>query len=301
MNQMTEQKRVLTRRARELLDAPINERIELIRRPRFITYGHAKKILDELEQLLILPKYNRPPNLLIIGKSNNGKSEILKEFKRLHPAQERPDGDVTFAPVLFLQAPPGPDEKQLLDSALRKFNIAPLKSHTTPRKLELFVEQLQTSQTKVLIIDELHSILAGSTSRQLHVLNTLKYISNETGVSMVLAGTEGARDALATDKELQSRFPERPLPRWKHNDVEYYKLLAQFEMTLPLKEASGLKDRALAELIFDFSEGYLGGIAEAVRESAISALQAGDESITVARLEQLNAQRKTRRDDALAL
>lgn len=298
---MTELKRLLTQRAKELLDAPEEERIAFIRKPRFIAYTRAKEILDELEQLLTLPKYNRPPNLLLLGKSNNGKSEILGEFKRRHPAQERPDGDVTYAPVLLLQAPPGPDEKQFLDAALRRFNIIPVKSHTTSVKLELFVEQLRCSGTKVLLIDELHSILAGSTSRQLHVLNTLKYISNETGVSMVLAGTEGARDALATDKELQSRFPERPLPRWKHNDIEYYKLLAQFEMSLPLKQASGLKNKQLAESIFEFSAGYLGGISQAIREAAICALKVGDEAITIAHLDLLNAKQKSLKDDASAL
>jgi hypothetical protein len=298
---MTELRRSLTRRATELLDASTEERIAHVRRPLFISYPRAIKILDELEQLLTLPKYNRPPNLLIIGKSNNGKSEILREFKRRHPAQERPDGDVTFAPVLFLQAPPGPDEKQLLDSALRQFNITPLKSHTTPQKLEIFIEQLRSSETRVVLVDELHSILAGSTSRQLHVLNTLKYISNETGVSMVFAGTEGARDALATDRELQSRFPERPLPRWKHKDIEYRRLLAQFEMTLPLRTASGLKDAVLAEAVFELSEGYLGGIAEAVREAAIQALTAGEEAITISHLDRLSMQRKGHRDDSEAL
>lgn len=293
--------RILAERARELLTADVDERIAHIKKAVFISYPKAKALLAEMEELLTHPRSIRPPNLLIVGRSNNGKSQILKEFKDRHPADERPSGDTTYAPVIFVQAPPSPNDKLFLDRGLRVFNIEPRRSATEGEKIDLFLEQLRACETRIMLIDELHSILAGPTYKQLTMLNTFKYLSNESGVSIVAAGTAGARDALATEPELANRFDERPLPRWDPADPEYRRLLQRFEAVLPLREASLLGQSVLANAIFDLSDGTIGGIARAVRDSAIAALKIGGEAITLEIVEAIQAQKTVHKVDGARL
>lgn len=64
--------------AREALSFSDEERISIIEEETLVPYGRAKRILDKLESLYNFPKRDRMPNLLIIGDSNNGKTQILK-------------------------------------------------------------------------------------------------------------------------------------------------------------------------------------------------------------------------------
>jgi hypothetical protein len=94
--------------ARGVLDLPAAERIEHIRRPRWIGYTRAKQLLDKLDDLLTHPKTHRMPNLLIIGDTNAGKTMLANRFVQLHPADDNLNGNAAIVEVLAIQAPPGP-------------------------------------------------------------------------------------------------------------------------------------------------------------------------------------------------
>lgn len=288
--------RQLAARAAELLEAEVPIRIEHIKKSMFVPYGRADALLNEMKLLLTLPQSNRPPNLLVVARSNNGKTHILKEFQRRHPANERRSGDTTHAPVVFIQAPPTPDNRLFLDCALRVFNIEARRSATDNEKLQLVLDQLKACDTRVLLIDEIHSILAGPVHRREAVLNTFKYLSNESGVSIVAAGTQAARDALLAASELKSRFGLRYLTRWKV-DQDFQVLLARLEAMLPLREESHLSKIAMVNAIFGLSEECIGGAARVVRDAAITALQRGQERITLDIVENMQQARKANVED----
>ena len=94
------------------------ERIDKIKQSRWIGYPKAQEILKSLDALLNHPKVNRMPNMLIVGPTNNGKSELVKRFQELHPARDNPKGNSTYAPVVVVQAPPVPDENRLYNNIL---------------------------------------------------------------------------------------------------------------------------------------------------------------------------------------
>src|SRR5207249_11184773 len=100
------------------LDFPLAERIEHIRRPRWIGYPRAKQLLDKLDELLTHPKTHRMPNLLIIGDTNAGKTMLANRFVQLHPADDNPEGEAAIVAVLAIQAPPGPDASRLSNALL---------------------------------------------------------------------------------------------------------------------------------------------------------------------------------------
>src|SRR5689334_11114168 len=79
------------------------ERIIRIQSPRWIGYDRANQILQKLDELIRYPKNNRMPNLLIVGRSNNGKSEIVTRFASKYPTDDNPAGDGITVPVLYVQ------------------------------------------------------------------------------------------------------------------------------------------------------------------------------------------------------
>jgi len=293
--------RELSPRALELLNASDAARIEHIKKPVFIPYARANELLNEMEGLISHPKTNRMPNLLIVARSNNGKTELLKEFRNRHPAEERVSEDAIFAPVVYVQCPPGPNDSMFLDSALKTLGINPRGSAAPKDKIDLLTTQLLKVRTKVLLLDELNSILAGSVTKQLLLLTTIKYISNETKISIVAAGTVDALNALETDAQLKSRFPAALMPRWKDADPDFRTLLASFESVLPLKTASNLGSRHSARLVYGLTEGVLGNVATLLRSSAIKAIQSGQEAITEEILNACAIHRKPTQDDIAAL
>lgn len=295
---MTSQRHLLPK-ARELLDAQAGseERIAHIKKPIFVPYPRGTALLNDMEELLKAPKSSRPPNLLIIGRSNNGKTQLLREFMNRHRADERPSGNTTFAPVVFVQAPPTPSDRLFLDRTLRVFNIEARRSASDSDKLQLVLDQLRACETKVLLIDELHSILAGPVHRREAVLNTFKYLSNESGVSIVAAGTLAAREQLLAASELASRFDVKSLTKWSYKGEDFRKLLWAFETALPLHEPSNLQEPQIAKAIFGLSDECIGGAARVVRDAAIAALKAGQESITLAAVEAMQHRRDADKGD----
>lgn len=298
---MTEASRSLSPRALELLDAPADVRIEHIRRPVFIPYGVATALLAEMAALLEHPQTNRMPNLLLVGRSNNGKTELLKEFRRRYPAEERLNEDAIYAPVVYVECPPGPNDSMFLDQALKTLGIDPKSSAGPKDKIEALATQLIKVKTKVLLLDELNSILAGSVTKQLLLLTTIKYLSNQTKISIVAAGTAAALQAVATDTQLESRFPVRLLKRWKDADRDFRQLLASFEFILPLRKASNLSQLQTAKLIYGLSEGVLGDVAKLIRDSAVAAVLSGEEAITEEILRSCAAVGRPTQDDINAL
>lgn len=298
---MTETDRSLSPRALELLDAPADVRIEHIRRPVFIPYGVATALLAEMAALLEHPQTNRMPNLLLVGRSNNGKTELLKEFRRRYPAEERLNEDAVYAPVVYVECPPGPNDSMFLDQALKTLGIDPKSSAGPKDKIEALATQLIKVKTKVLLLDELNSILAGSVTKQLLLLTTIKYLSNQTKISIVAAGTAAALQAIATDTQLESRFPVRLLKRWKDADRDFRQLLASFEYILPLRKASNLSKLQTAKLIYGLTEGVLGDVAKLIRDSAVAAVLSGEEAITEDILRSCAAIGRPTQDDINAL
>lgn len=277
---MTAKPRELSEKASALLTAPTEDRLAHIDKPVFMPYKHAEAILAEMEDLLVHPKTNRMPNMLIVGRSDNGKTEILKEFLKRHPAEDRRELDTIYAPVVYIQSPPGPTEHIFLNKFLMMLGATAHPNDSADRKLMQLMEIIPRIQTKILLIDELNALLAGSVTKQRFFLNMLKYISNELQISIVAAGTVEAEYAVRSDAQIQSRFPARILPRWKE-DTDFRKLLYNFEYVLPLKQESVIYKGELSSKLYGLSEGVIGEVAKILRSAAKLAIRSGEERITM--------------------
>jgi hypothetical protein len=256
---------------------PATERIQRIRVDRWIGYPKAITALEKLEDLLNWPSKQRMPNLLIVGPTNNGKSMIIEKFRRTYP---RISGlDLEEIPVLSIQMPSEPSIKRFY-SALLVATGAPIRPRQQLPELEQqALSLLRAMKVKMLVIDELHNIIAGSGSNQREFLNLLRFLGNELRIPLVGIGTKEAYLAIRSDDQLENRFEPMVLPLWQEGS-ELESLLASFVALLPLRRPSLIATPDMARYLLARTEGTIGELAQLLICAAIIAIESGEESIT---------------------
>ena len=255
------------------------DRIAKLRGGSWIRYTRAEQILAKLEDLFAAPRVHRMPNLLIVGETNNGKTMIARRFHKRHKSDVHFDQQDSHVPIVFVQAPPVPDESRFYNAILTEL-YAPFRASARVDQRQLQVLRLlEAVGVRVLIIDEIHHVLAGTVSKQRHFLNMLKYLGNELMIPIVAIGTRDAFNAIHSDPQLANRFEPALLPKWQMNE-EYHRLLVSLDPIIPLEKKTTLAEPQLAARILALSEGTIGEICDLLRMSAFYAIQSGTEKIT---------------------
>ena len=202
--------------AQAALDLSDEQRISFLGEDRWIDYPRARKALHELERRLVSPKRTRMPSLLIHGESNIGKSMIIQKFLRDHPHREfNQDTGLLQRDVLAVEMPAAPTERRFYGQLLLALN-APYRPGDRLAAVEFMaLTLLRQVSPKMIVVDEVHNLLAGSTREQRASLNLLKFLSNQVPCSIVALGTRDALAAMQTDPQIASRFPALEMPRWQ--------------------------------------------------------------------------------------
>jgi hypothetical protein len=205
----------LTEHARTALDLSDVARSWYSLHDRFVCYTAADQIIAELNSLLTYPKVHRMPNRLLVGETNNGKTAIIRHFMSLHPSSNDPRQEAAIIPIVYVQAPPLPDDHRFYAALLDAIGVFHRRSFRTSELFYQVRHLLPRVGLKMLVIDEIHHILAGSTKKHYAFLNTLKYIGNELLVPVIGAGTRQALTAVQSDSQIENRFQPLEVPRWK--------------------------------------------------------------------------------------
>ncbi|WP_435875952.1 TniB family NTP-binding protein [Nonomuraea wenchangensis] len=262
--------------ARPVARLPAAERLARVRADRWIGYTRATQALDQLNTLLTWPAKQRMPNLLVIGPTNNGKSMIVEKFRRLHPPTSHPDREEI--PVLMVQMPSDPHVARFYTALLTALG-APLRPRQRLAELEqLAVRLLRQAGARMLVIDELHNLLAGRGEARREFLNLLRFLGNELKIPLVGVGTRDAYLAIRSDDQLENRFAPFVLPRWQP-DREASTLLASFASAFPLRRPSQLATPEMTDYLLTRSEGTIGELATLLTEAAVAAIESGEEAI----------------------
>lgn len=255
------------------------ERIRYNWSDRWIGYGSAKDIIDYMEFLLAFPKCHRMPCLLIVGESNYGKSSIIRRFLELHPSDDNPDGRTIVAPVVMAGAPSVPDEGRMFNNILDSIFAAYKVSDHPDVKRKILFEAFSAIGVKMLILDDISNLMAGSVVKQRAVLNAVRSLSTDLQIPIVAAGIETANTVIRTDAQLYSRFKSRELKRWT-NEESFAKLLKSFEKQLSLKKPSFLESNDIVIRILSMGDGVIGDIAFTLKRAAEVAIRTKEERIT---------------------
>ena len=264
---------------RPILARPEAERIAHLRMDRWIDYPLGDEILARLERLLTTPPRVRMPCLLIYGDSGMGKTMVVKKFQRAHMPTYNKSRGMRDIEVLVVQMPATPSQArfygQILLAIVSPYRPGDRLSNIEPLALSL----LKEIKPKMIVVDEVHHLLAGYAREQRAALNLLKFLANELQCSVVVLGTRDAQAAIHIDAQIASRFKPFELPAWT-DEESYWRFLASFERLLPLKEPSRLADRTPSRRILDHSGGITGEITELLVSAAERALRIGQERIT---------------------
>lgn len=252
------------------------ERIRSLRVPVWIGYTQAQAILAQLDYLLEYPAMHRMPNLLIVGRTNNGKTMLIDRFLEMHKS----------AAIVSVQTPPKPEEKGFYQEIARALAGGKVAARRTADSRFDVVELLRAARTKMLVLDEIHHILAGHVHLQSVFLNAIKYLSNQLRVPIVGVGTKDALRAVQTDPQMVSRFEPVAVPKWKLDD-EFRRLLVSFESVLPLRQPSGLAMGHMPLHLLTMCEGQIGELRTILVLAASAAIRTGKEAIDHAIVEGL--------------
>ena len=256
-----------------------DERIRFLYEPRWIGYSLADDILGVMRKLLDMPTRPRMLNLLIVGEPNNGKTTIVRRFvSRYGEAWVDEDEMVPHIPVVVAEAPPKPDEKGLYISILERFSTPYRATDPAPKLRYQLIHLMRSCHVRMLVIDEMHSLLTGPAAKQREVMNALKLLCNELCIPVVGVGIQEAVRVLHTDPQHASRFDVIQLKRWEL-DKAFVSLLSSFERILPLRYPSGLGQKTLAKCLYAISGGNLGDLHRVLIECATEAIRSGKERI----------------------
>ena len=267
-------------RVEAALDSPT--RIQSLWRDRWIDYPRASQALLKLQHLLETPPKERMPCMVLHGDSNIGKTLIVAKFQRDHP--DRFDAVKGVERRDVMQMPATPDQHRFY-SALLFVLGAPHSASASLSVLErLARELLRRIAPRMLVVDEVHHLLAGNYREQRASLNLLKFLANDLKFSIVLVGTADAPLALASDPQMTSRFTPFEIPRWRESD-DLRRLLGAFERVLPLRRPSDLMQRPIVQFVLAASGGLTGEISRLLNKSAALAILDGTEHITLGHLE----------------
>lgn len=192
--------------AKEIALLADDERIQRIRTDRWVGYTKATEAVAKLEALLSHPKRQRMPNLLLIGPTNNGKSMIIEKFRRTHLSQKGNHYQPEEMPIVVVQMPSDPKIPRFYSMLLYAMNVR-LISRARISDLETKVLQaLERLKVKLLIIDEVHNLLAGNAVAQREFLNLIRFLGNQLKIPIVCVGTKDAYYAVRSDSQLENRF-----------------------------------------------------------------------------------------------
>ncbi len=203
---------------------------------------------------------------------------IAKRMESLYPTQYEADIGVTRTPILLLQAPPAPDERRFYQHVLASIG-APMWGRHTVSELEVrALSHLRDMDLKMIMIDEVHNLLAGSYREQRRFLNMLRFLANDLCASLVVFGVNEAVDAIRGDEQLARRLDEHYLPLWE-DDIEFSRLIQTLIAAMQLERGSSLSVHSLRTIL-----GVTGGVTSRVftmvKALAIDAIETGEERIT---------------------
>jgi hypothetical protein len=263
-------------RPQALLSA--EERLDGISQDRWINYTRADQVLARLSELMVYPPRSRMPCLLLFGATGMGKTHLIEKFLR----DQRDGGEELTAtaplPVVSVQMPPAPHEKDFYEELLAALGTSVpdgVGVTSLRHRVRLLARQLEV---RMVVISEIHSMLAGTFREQRIFLNALRFLANDLRIPLVCMGTQEARQALMTDQQLADRFEAFDLPAWK-DDSTFAQLLMSFGSILPLRKASELCHPKLRKRILGLTDGVMVRICRLLEAATAQAIKSGRECI----------------------
>ncbi|WP_256444383.1 TniB family NTP-binding protein [Siccirubricoccus sp. G192] len=231
------------------------------------------------------PARRRLENVLLLGESGMGKSMLLEKFERANAVAFDQAAGAQRRPVLVVLMPPNPTEAEFFECVLEAVGAPSAGLWVQGMRLRASaIGLLRDLGVRVLVLDEINSVLAGTPRQQRLLLQLLRFLSNNLEIALVCAGVPEARHALLSDPQLRGRFSDIELSPWTPGE-ELRDFLTRLIWSLPLREPPPVDSPRLRALLVERSRGITLGICKAVERAAVAAIRSGRERIEFASFE----------------
>ena len=219
---------------------------------------------------------NEPICMAVVGESGTGKSRLLEEFEREHPAFRNADG--LEMPVLRIKTPSKPTVKGLVEEMLNKLED-PVSKRTSEQRMTARLRKLvEECNTKVVCVDEFQHFRDKVSNKVAHyVADWLKVLADESNVALVVAGLPICKSVIHQNEQLARRFRGAVvMPRfdWNKKDdrEEFLGILLEFDKRI--RQGFDLPELASADMGFRLycaSGGLLGYVVNILQQAVLDA------------------------------
>ncbi|ORE89469.1 TniB [Oceanococcus atlanticus] len=265
-------------KAGEIVSAGDQERLAFFRQERWIPYTRANEITRDLEDIIKRDQVSRMPCRIIVGPSNNGKTQLGLSVKRRNKAYVDPDTQCPIVPVAFIPAMEGPSVREYWSELLTALGISNDPEAPLVRNKARALGFLREFNTKLIIIDEFNNAVNGPPKKQREILSAVRYTTVRTKVPVACFGTKQIRSVMQLDSAFLNRFKTLALDAWQC-DREWQRLLIQMEAMIPLPVRSGLASAAFAKALHRAADGCIGEFVELIDAMLSYALREGEQSL----------------------
>ncbi|WP_409303948.1 TniB family NTP-binding protein [Peribacillus sp. SCS-155] len=226
-------------------------------------YNHLDTILAHRE----LEAKSR--HTIIYGTGGVGKTKMAENYVSKHPPYTIIDEEGThidIVPVICIEIP-DPFTYTELYFAILKGLGAPRIKGTVGELKDRTRSLLEKQQVKMIIMDEIHNII-GCNMGTKNAMKSLKHISNESNVSLVLLGTPEAKE-LMLDDQYKTRFRPKVLYRFEECNEEFCHFLELLEKQLnpPFPIGLGDNNTLLPKILHHQCKGKVGFLVPIIIEA----------------------------------
>jgi Bacterial TniB protein len=148
-------------------------RLQAMRAKRWITHDPAPGVLAALREALDQPAGDRMENLLLIAESGMGKTMLLRKFQRDNAVALDAATGTQPHPIVLALMPKDPAEEAFFLQIPKAVGapFGPLRRRHRLSLRETTFRLLRELGTRILMIDEINSILVGSARQQRQFLH----------------------------------------------------------------------------------------------------------------------------------
>lgn len=177
------------------------------------------------------------PSVAIYGDSGMGKTMIMKRFRDEHPPSFSPATGTLKTPVLAMEMTSRPGERRFYAELLTLLG-APQRPRADIAHMEqAALRIMEAIGVQVLVIDEVHNILAGPTASSASSWPHCVSSATDSRSRSSPFGVNEAREAIGGDVQLARRFEQFTLSRWAANE-QFETLVVSILRNTPLRRPS---------------------------------------------------------------
>jgi hypothetical protein len=203
-----------------------------------------------------------PQCMLLLGDTGSGKSALINNYLLQQPPSNF--SALSSLPVLHTRIPRRVNNEQTMYQLLTDLGQSPSGTRRTKRSeialAEGVVRALKRKKTELIIINEFQELIEFSSAKERqNVANTLKYISEEARVSIVLVGMPYA-DIISEEPQWGSRLAWKTQIEYfslKNDMKTYVQFLKGLANRMGYDEVPSLHSKELAIPLFSICRGEL--------------------------------------------